>query len=166
MHLFLNHNDLNALPEGLFDKLGLLKSLALQRNRLTNITTEAFRGLKHLIALDLSANNISHPIRSGTFVHSKGLAYVSLAFNEQVQSIEPGAFGKSLEHIWLTGCSNLTCAALERTDGALPRQASCTDKGSCDGVYGVASIGTGLCDEKFDPVYNTAECLWDGGECD
>ena len=29
----------------------------------------------------------------------------------------------------------------------------------------VAALGNGICDEKIDPRYNTAECLWDGGDC-
>ena len=51
-------------------------------------------------------------------------------------------------------------------DGALPSGAGCTDEGVCSALYGVASLGSGACDEELDLRYNTAECRWDGGDCE
>ena len=92
------------------------------------------------------------------------LAFVSLAQNPTLGSVEAGAFGESLEHVWLTG-SNLTCAQLAGTDGALPQEAGCADEGVCGAVWGVAVVGDGICNEGTDRRYNTAGCLWDGGDC-
>lgn len=88
---------------------------------------------------------------------------MSLAYNH-IWMAEAGAFGKSLEHIWLTG-NNLTCSVIEGVDGALPSGAGCTDEGECSARGGVSWIGDGFCDEPFDSRYNTAGCLWDGGDC-
>ena len=78
--------------------------------------------------------------------------------------MEAGAFGESLEHVWLTG-SNLTCARLAGVSGVLPSMAGCTDEGVCGGVGGVSLLRIGVCYERVDPQYNTAECLWGGGGC-
>ena len=163
-NLLMGHNRLEELPPGLFDALGRLRSLDLRGNRLRHLPSETFRGLQRVTAIDVSANNISHPgIGAGTFANPD-LAFVSLAHNPTLRSVEAGAFGESLEHVWLTG-SNLTCAWLAGADGALPREAGCADEGVCGAVFGVSVLGGGLCDEKWDLRYNTAECLWDGGDC-
>ena len=163
-YLFMSHNRLEELPPGLFDALGRLRGLDLRSNRLRHLPSETFRGLQRVTGIDVSANNISHPgIGAGTFANPD-LAFVSLAHNPTLRSVEAGAFGESLEHVWLTG-SNLTCARLAGADGALPSGAGCADEGVCGAVWGVAPLGNGFCDEKFDPRYNTAECLWDGGDC-
>lgn len=160
----LDRNKIAELPPGLFDALGRLRSLDLHGNRLRHLPSETFRGLQRVTGIDVSANNISHPgIGAGTFANPD-LAFVSLAHNPTLRSVEAGAFGESLEHVWLTG-SNLTCARLAGADGALPPGAGCADEGVCGAVWGVSSHGNGVCDEKWDPRYNTAECLWDGGDC-
>ena len=161
--LYLDHNQLSVLPPGLFDSLAELRSLGLRNNRLRSLPSETFCGLTELTSVDLSSNNISHFIRAGTFANPD-LRFVSLA-NNAVPYVEAGAFGKSLEHVWLTG-NNLTCTGLVGVDGALPRGAGCTDGGICGAIYGVASIGNGRCTANSDPLYSTVECLWDGGDCD
>ena len=161
-YLVMSHNRLEELPPGLFDALSRLSFLDLHSNRLLHLPSDTFNGLKSATGIDVSANNISHPIGAGTFA-LPDLAFVSLAHNP-IQSMEAGAFDGSLEHAWLTG-SNLTCAGLARA-GGLPSGAGCTDEGVCGAVFAVAPIGNGVCDERADPQYNTAECLWDGGDCD
>ena len=122
-----------------------------------------FHGLHHINALDLSANNISHTIGAGSFANPD-LAYVSLAYNK-IEQVEPGAFGKSLDFVWLTG-NNLTCVRLAGEEGALPSGAICEDEGVCGGKRGLAPLRTGVCSETMDRRYNTEECRWDGGDCD
>ena len=80
-------------------------------------------------------------------------------------SVEAGAFGEPLEHVWVTGNANATCEGMER-DGALPSGAGCTDDGVCHSLLGTAAIGNGVCSDVIDPQGNSAECLWDGGDCD
>ena len=41
----------------------------------------------------------------------------------------------------------------------------CANEGVCGGEKGVVWLGNGVCDEEYDLRYNTAECLWDGGDC-
>ena len=160
----MDHNRLAELPPGLFDNLRKLRGLALQNNDIRSLPSETFRGLKHVVSIDLASNNISHPISAGTFTNSD-LRFVSLAHNPNIRSVEAGAFGGSFENVWLTGC-NLTCAGLARKDGVLPRGAGCIDQEVCGANRGVAPLGSGRCSESDDPLYNTAECLWDGGDCE
>ena len=69
----------------------------------------------------------------------------------------------------MTG-SNLMCARLAGVGGVLPSGAGmgagCTDEGVCGAVFGVGPLGNGFCNDKSDPRYNTAACLWDWGECE
>ena len=161
----MGHNRLEELPPGLFDALGRLRGLDLHGNRLRHLPSETFRGLQRVTGIDVSANNISHPgIGAGTFANPD-LAFVSLAHNPTLRSVEAGAFGESLEHVWLTG-SNLTCAGLASAAGALPSGAGCTDEGTCVSMWGLSDIGNGICDDFDDPLANSAECLWDGGDCE
>ena len=159
--LSLNHNQLTEIPTGLFNRLTSLRGLSVHNNRIINITSETFRGLKLATGIDVSSNNISHPTRAGTFANPD-LAYVSLAHNA-IGSVEAGAFGMSLEHVWLTG-SELGCTDLADS-GALPSGADCTDEGVCGSDFGVSALGNGYCDD-WDPLYNTAGCLFDGGDCE
>ena len=109
---------------------------------------------------DLSSNNVSHLIRAGTFSSNPNLRFVSLAHNA-IRSVETGAFGKSLEHVWLTG-NSLTCAEL---GGLIPSGAGCTDESDCGAMNGVVDFGDGVCHGELDPPIDTAACLWDGGDC-
>jgi hypothetical protein len=159
----LDHNRLVDLPPGVFDALDDLWGLELGHNQIQSIPSTTFRGLKGVVNIDISANNVSHPIEVGTFANPN-LRFVSLAHNA-IRSVEAGAFGKSLEHVWLTG-NNLTCVGLAGVDGALPSDAGCTDEGTCDALFGIAYFGDESCDVHVDPRYNTAECMWDGGDCE
>ena len=89
-----------------------------------------------------------------------------MSAHNAIQSVDAGAFGKSLEHLWLTG-TNLTCAGLA-SSGVFPNGAGCTDETVCRAKWGIGWIGNGDCDDGTivgDPLYSTAECLWDGGDC-
>ena len=158
----MGNNRFEELNPGVFDSLESLQGLDLHNNHLQRIPNGAFHVLESVISIDISANNISHSIGEGTFANPD-LAFVSLAHNA-IRSIEAGAFGKSLEHVWLTG-TNLTCAGLAGEDGALPSGAGCTDEGVCSAMWGVAALGDGWCDDAWEPLYNTAECQWDSGDC-
>mmetsp|Transcript_12985 Transcript_12985/g.22859 ORF Transcript_12985/g.22859 Transcript_12985/m.22859 type:complete len:167 (-) Transcript_12985:190-690(-) len=157
LHL-ANNEDLAELPSGLFDGLRSLRALDLRHTSIKNITSATFRGMPHLASIDLSYANISDPVRKGTFAQNTELKYVSLAGNS-FGDIEAGAFGDSIGHVWLTG-TGLTCAAATPLGSA-----DCIDGGSCSAFFGVSWLGDGWCDSSWDPKYDTADCLWDGGDC-
>ena len=160
-YVFLSHNKIQELPPGLFEKTLLISDLDAHGNQLQTIPTD-LHGMKELRSVDLSFNNISHPIGSDTFSNSK-LRFVSLAHN-RITRVKPSAFGKSLEHAWLTG-NNVTCAELER-NGALPDGAGCSDDAVCQAREGLTWLGNGFCDGWWDELVDTAACLWDGGDCE
>ena len=160
--LFMSHNRLEELPSGLFDNLDDLLGVGLHNNRLQNLPSDTFHGLHRAIGIDVAGNNISGTIGAGTFTNPD-LAFVSLAYNP-VRSAEAGAFSEALEQVWLTG-SNLTCARLAGVDRALPSEAGCIEGEVCDAGFGVALFRNDVCNSAWDERYNTAVCLWDGGDC-
>jgi len=56
--LFLQHNGLISLPEGIFDGLGGLKELWLNNNQLFSLPENLFQGLNELQLLELSFNRL------------------------------------------------------------------------------------------------------------
>ena len=94
---------------------------------------------------------------------NKDLRFVSLSHN-QLTRIESGAFGPSLDHVWLTANANLTCAGAEGS-GVLPSGAACIDDGWCDAKWGVSRLRNSICDGFHDEAYESEECLRDAGDC-
>ena len=159
--LALGDNELTEIPnlDALVDSI---HELDLHGNKLTQVTAaDGLSKLQLVTGIDLSRNEISF-VEAGA-LRTKDLRFVSLSHN-QLTRIESGAFGHSLDHVWLTANANLTCAGAEGS-GVLPSGAACIDDGWCDAKWGVANVGNGFCDETFDPLYNTEACLWDAGEC-
>ena len=79
-----------------------------------------------------------------------------------MRAVEPGAFDavSNLEHVWLGG-NELNCSSVR---GSLPSGAECIEE-HC-GVEVLSWVGDGVCHREFDPEYATAQCAWDGGDCD
>ena len=104
-------------------------------------------------------------MQAGTF-DSRTLEIINLSDN-QIQHAEAGAFGKQLKYIWVTGPrNNITCEGLQEQE-LLPQGVSCLDDAYCAATPGVdlGQLGNGVCDEDWDPAYNTAACFWDAGDC-
>ena len=149
--LTLDHNRLAELPS--FYNLRELTALALQNNNIHSLPSETFRGLKRTVSIDVSSNNISLPIEAG--VLPPRLQYLSLATND-IDYVEPGAFGKGLAHVWVSG-TNVSCAQLE--GDVLPQGAGCTDRGVCGAETGVTWMGNGICNAGYEPALDTEKCL-------
>ena len=56
--LYLDHNRLTTMPDGVFSSLSSLTHLQLQNNRLTTVGRHLLDGLASLLVLDLSGNHI------------------------------------------------------------------------------------------------------------
>ena len=88
--LWLSHNSLRRLPEGVFRELGSLKELRLSDNSLEALTERDFRGLNSLQGLDLQRNQL-RSIPEGTFDGLGGLIWVDLSGNS-LSSLPKGVF--------------------------------------------------------------------------
>ncbi|XP_078463183.1 uncharacterized protein LOC144727929 [Lampetra planeri] len=89
-------NQLQALPEGVFDRLVNLQRLWLNNNQLTSLPTGVFDKLTQLTHIVLSTNQLRNVPQQRSAKQSR--------FNaDQLKSIPRGAFDnlKSLTHIWL-----------------------------------------------------------------
>ena len=76
--LSLAHNDLTALPDGVFDELSSLEVLSLAHNDLTALPDGVFDGLVNLRKLYLGGNDLT-PLPAGALSHLTNLELVSYA---------------------------------------------------------------------------------------
>merc|ERR1719198_2843305 len=77
-----------------------------------------------------------------------------------LQVIEPGAVEATLEHVWMGG-NVLNCSSAR---SVLPRGVKCIDE-HCDAKHPIW-VGGGRCHRELDPQIDTAQCAWDGGDCE
>ena len=58
--LYLNGNQIESIPEGLFDNMTNLTVLYIAGNKITNLPENVFRNNKNLVELDLASNSIQN----------------------------------------------------------------------------------------------------------
>ena len=182
--LFLDNKRIAGIRPGAFQGLKWLKTLSLSENDIAMLRAGAFDGLPHLDwGLELSFNSISM-IESGAFRGLRTTSTLALRDNPLevlpagvlgggldelhnlflddcglLREVEAGAFPSALKHVWLPGAA-LNCSQIA---AQLPGGAICLDGAHCD-VETIQWVGRGICDELWG--HNTAECAWDGGDCE
>nr|7YCO_B Chain B, Repebody (A6) [Cyclostomatida]8H6F_X Chain X, Repebody (A6) [Cyclostomatida]8H6F_Y Chain Y, Repebody (A6) [Cyclostomatida]8H6F_Z Chain Z, Repebody (A6) [Cyclostomatida] len=90
--LFLNLNQLQSLPNGVFDKLTNLKELVLVENQLQSLPDGVFDKLTNLTLLHLMVNQLQS-LPKGVFDKLTNLTELDLSYN-QLQSLPEGVFDK------------------------------------------------------------------------
>ncbi len=88
--ILLNRNRISSIQPDAFRGLSNLRFLLLNHNQITSIQAGLFQELTHLQKLDLSSNQITS-IQPGTFRGLSNLKEISLA-NNQISSIQFGTF--------------------------------------------------------------------------
>ena len=100
--LFLDGNQLSALPEDVFDGLGSLEELFLNHNQLSELPEDVFDGLDSLEDLFLSNNQLSE-LPEDVFAGLGSLEELWLS-NNQLSELPEDVFAglDSLEELWLS----------------------------------------------------------------
>ena len=119
-NLDLTGNRIEQLHENVFSNLNLvnLQRLSLRECGIASINVEAFNGLKIVIEIDLSENNIKH-LHAGTFSETQRLRVLLLNQN-RIEALENGLFN-NLTHLHKVVLSNNRIDRIgERTFQNLP----------------------------------------------
>nr|4UIP_B Chain B, REPEBODY (RAC1) [synthetic construct] len=100
-YLMLHYNQLQILPNGVFDKLTNLKELYLSENQLQSLPDGVFDKLTNLTELDLARNQLQS-LPKGVFDKLTQLKDLRL-YQNQLKSVPDGVFDRltSLQYIWL-----------------------------------------------------------------
>ena len=88
--LYLGHNSLTALPDGVFDELSSLEVLSLTHNSLTALPDGVFDELSSLEVLSLAHNDLT-ALPDGVFDELSSLEVLSLAHND-LTALPDGVF--------------------------------------------------------------------------
>lgn len=110
--IYVFHSDIRQLGKDQFSRyVKSLVDLTLQTCKISDIDTDAFRGLTSLEKLNLASNNISQ-VKGNWFNDLMSLQQLDLSYN-QITSIDPFSFQRlsKLQRLELNG-NQLTC--LER----------------------------------------------------
>lgn len=104
-YLYLHNNQIQAIEDGAFDDLNMLRSLDLYYNQLSELTANTLRGLTNVYYLDLENNQFTR-IEEGVFANNRGIGAIYLERN-QISAISPTFIeelrGSPLQFVGLTG---------------------------------------------------------------
>lgn len=102
VELDLSNNEIELIPNDIFEELQFLDTLSLRHNHLRNPTLDTFYGLNKLISLDISYNRITF-IMLGALDEMKQLRTLDISHNALVD-MQLGLFDqlKRLEHLNLS----------------------------------------------------------------
>lgn len=89
-NLYLAGNEIQVVPVGIFKDLIHLRTLTLDRNSITVIDSDQFKGLQSLTHLGLEGNNIAS-LSDGAFYGMPNVKYLYLQRNI-IQQMPPGIF--------------------------------------------------------------------------
>ncbi len=99
--LYLNFNELDMLPKGIFDQLNSLCKLELNHNNLTGLSTDIFAGVANIQSLSITDNNIT-ALPAEIFANLTNLRLLDIS-NNKLTTLPEEIFNgtRNLSMLWL-----------------------------------------------------------------
>lgn len=110
VEILLNHNQIESLPENLFNETTKLEILNLDNNKLKTLNENLLKNLVNLRKIYLKGNLI-HGLPTETFQSNKNLKFMDLS-NNKINcpiTVTPDHLKESLKLSFLPHCANETC---------------------------------------------------------